>query len=42
MTDAARAAETEKLVSPSANIVLGNPVKQGTGICDILVSVGGS
>mmetsp|Transcript_317 Transcript_317/g.575 ORF Transcript_317/g.575 Transcript_317/m.575 type:complete len:262 (+) Transcript_317:3-788(+) len=39
MTDAARAAETERLMSPSANIVMGNPVKQGTGICDILVSV---
>ncbi|GMH57319.1 hypothetical protein TrST_g8289 [Triparma strigata] len=39
MTDAAVRCEKESLMSPSANIVLGNPVKQGTGLCDLIVAV---
>ncbi|GMI13184.1 hypothetical protein TrLO_g9208 [Triparma laevis f. longispina] len=39
MTDAAVRNEKECLMSPSANIVLGNPVKQGTGLCDLIVAV---
>jgi DNA-directed RNA polymerase I subunit RPA1 len=36
MTAAAQMGEKETLKSPSANIVLGNPVKQGTGAMDLI------
>ena len=39
MTEAAKKGQTENLKSPSANIVMGNPVKQGTGLMDLIVRV---
>lgn len=36
MLDAALGSQTEHLVSPSANIVLGRPVRHGTGAFDLL------
>jgi len=39
MTEAAMKGEVETLKSPSANIVLGNPVKAGTGAMDLIVKV---
>ena len=39
MTAAAQMGEKETLKSPSANIVLGNPVKQGTGAMDLIYHI---
>ena len=39
MTQAAQMGEVETLKSPSANIVLGNPVKAGTGMMDLVYHI---